>query len=803
MRKRILVWLMVLSMLLPTVCVNAAELLDTEGSLQQEDGDSTQRESKTPDTEEKTLPEGEATPSSEPEEKATPILGQTEEPGKTVEPTALPTETPEREEPVPTETPEATSTPTETPEPEEVTPTPVKTPVVTSMLTAMATPDPTSTATATLTTEVKKWTYKLSHAGIIQENKYPDDDFVRADELEEQVDLEGVRSFIVKSLLAGEEEIDISEYQVPVFYIDQVMSEVLNENPRFFYVVFDDCVVEDTIVKSVIPIYKGNRDEIIQGSTEYEQAVAKALACVDGSMNTMEKACVLHDYLVTHCEYDKSYQRYDAYSALVDGSAVCQGYTLAYLELMQRAGIDCTTVPSNAMNHIWNMILVDGNWYHVDTTWDDPSNWDSKSYCGHKNFLASDAEIRDNQEHHDWDVRYEANSTKFDNAEWKESNSIICKYQGTWYYMGSIGGANGLIGRTGSLENGTSSIVQSLTKRWPVWNQAGYYWKGSFGYITIYDNAIYFNGSDSIYKYKNGQIKELYTYTGGEGYLYDIVTKNDKLYCGVSQSYDGSISYIEVSDPEVEVKPTVKPTATPTVKPTAKPTATPTVAPTVKPTAKPTVEPTAQPTVIPTATPRRPVSSDFPFYDVDVVPGNWKYESVKYVYENGIMNGITNTDGTIDSFQPDEPLTRAMFATVLYRMAGQPPVAFENRFSDVSTGRYYSSAITWAYRNGIVNGYVDGSYGVDDYITREQIAKMLRIYAQVRGYSTSERADINSFPDVSDVSGWAVEHMSWAVGCGMINGKNVGGIYYLDAKGNATRVECAAMLMRFINRYGK
>ena len=121
----------------------------------------------------------------------------------------------------------------------------------------------------------------------------------------------------------------------------------------------------------------------------------------------------------------------------------------------------------------------------------------------------------------------------------------------------------------------------------------------------------------------------------------------------------------------------------------------------------------------------------------------------------------------------------------------------------MSTGRYYSRAITWAYRNGIVNGYVDGSYGVDDYITREQIAKMLRIYAQVRGYSTSERADINSFPDVSDVSGWAVEHMSWAVGCWMINGKNVGGIYYLDAKGNATRVECAAMLMRFINRYGK
>ena len=130
-------------------------------------------------------------------------------------------------------------------------------------------------------------------------------------------------------------------------------------------------------------------------------------------------------------------------------------------------------------------------------------------------------------------------------------------------------------------------------------------------------------------------------------------------------------------------------------------------------------------------------------------------------------------------------------------------MAFENRFSDVTAGRYYSNAIIWAYKNGIVNGYEDGRYGVNDYITREQIAKMLRVYAQVRGYSTSERADINSFPDISEVSGWAVEHMRWAVGCGMINGKNIGGTYYLDAKGNATRAECAAMLTRFINRYGK
>lgn len=217
----------------------------------------------------------------------------------------------------------------------------------------------------------------------------------------------------------------------------------------------------------------------------------------------------------------------------------------------------------------------------------------------------------------------------------------------------------------------------------------------------------------------------------------------------------------------------------------------------------PTVQPTIQPTAAPTATPVYPTPGNFPFNDVDVIPGNWRYESIKYVYENGIMKGITNSDGTIDSFQPDEPLTRAMFAAVLYRMAGQPPVAFENRFSDVAAGRYYSSAILWAYRNGIVNGYADGCYGVDDFITREQMAKMLRIYAQVKGYAANESADIDRFPDASEVSGWAAGHMSWAAGCGIINGKNIEGTFYLDAKGNASRAECAAILTRFINRYGK
>lgn len=187
----------------------------------------------------------------------------------------------------------------------------------------------------------------------------------------------------------------------------------------------------------------------------------------------------------------------------------------------------------------------------------------------------------------------------------------------------------------------------------------------------------------------------------------------------------------------------------------------------------------------------------FPFTDVPATQG-WKYDSIKYVYDNDIMNGISGTTG----FAPDEPLTRAMFATVLYRMAGRPAVQYRNIFEDVPAGQYYSEAVIWAYNTGIVQGVSSTRYGTHENITREQIAKMLMEYGDKVGHFTmNEKADLGSFPDQSDVSGWAVGYMQWAVGSGIVSGSNAGGVYYLDPKGNATRAQCAAMLMRFDMRY--
>ncbi|MBR6770189.1 MAG: chitobiase/beta-hexosaminidase C-terminal domain-containing protein [Lachnospiraceae bacterium] len=197
-------------------------------------------------------------------------------------------------------------------------------------------------------------------------------------------------------------------------------------------------------------------------------------------------------------------------------------------------------------------------------------------------------------------------------------------------------------------------------------------------------------------------------------------------------------------------------------------------------------------------TPSTPTEPKFPFTDVPVIAKHWKYEAVKYVWLNNVMNGISGTT----LFDPDSPLTRAMFATVLYRMADSPVIAFENKFTDVADGKYYSKAIIWANKQGIVSGFTDGSYGVSVNITREQIAKMLFEFAANRKFNTQGKASLESFTDQKSVSHWAVDYMCWAVDAGMISGKpNGDGTFRLDPKGEATRAECAKMLQMFMEKY--
>ena len=183
-----------------------------------------------------------------------------------------------------------------------------------------------------------------------------------------------------------------------------------------------------------------------------------------------------------------------------------------------------------------------------------------------------------------------------------------------------------------------------------------------------------------------------------------------------------------------------------------------------------------------------------PFDDVD--DGDWFAGAVRFVYENGMMNGVSET-----SFAPHAATSRSMIVTILYRLEGEPVVDYAMDFTDVAGDAYYAEAVRWAASEGIVGGYGGGLFGSDDAVTREQLAAILYRYAVYKGYDVSigESTNILSYDDFADLSEYAIPAMQWACGAGVITGVTDA---TLVPQGEATRAQVAAMLMRFVEAIG-
>ena len=177
-----------------------------------------------------------------------------------------------------------------------------------------------------------------------------------------------------------------------------------------------------------------------------------------------------------------------------------------------------------------------------------------------------------------------------------------------------------------------------------------------------------------------------------------------------------------------------------------------------------------------------------PFKDVD--EDDWFYEAVKYTNENKLINGMSTNE-----FGGNISTTRGMIVTILYRYAGAE-ILEESTFDDVAEGSYYSNAIAWAAKNGIVNGMGDNKFAPDEEITREQLATILYRFAEKNGMNVSlgENTNILSYKDFDEIAEYAIPAFKWTCGSGIITGRTM---TTLVPKGTATRAEVATILMRF------
>ena len=390
----------------------------------------------------------------------------------------------------------------------------------------------------------------------------------------------------------------------------------------------------------------------------------------------LEKVFYVHEWLVQNIAYDREHLSDDVQDdhnlrgALLEGTAVCDGYAKTYALTLRKLGITGVLVTSKDIGHAWNMVELDGNWYQVDCTWDDPVDGsDQLGYCMHKHLLCTTEEMNTNHnDDGDDSVAFDlenlgtqnivnlATDDTYENTWWKDKKSAIFPCGGDWYYASG----ERLFWRD-DLGNCDSNLAHE--------DDSGVV-AGSIaldGTLLATDKQAC-EQSSWIKQYELDPASHEVTEKKKESLQsIGIAAQWDGIYYAVSQQeYHQDVrQYIKTRDIPVPTAtptavptatPTAAPTATPTATPTAAPTATPTVAPTATPTAtpaatpvKPTATPTAtpvKPTAAPTATPVKPTATPASGYT------GWKTVNGKdYWYENGVKQGTTGRGKEI--YDPD------------------------------------------------------------------------------------------------------------------------------------------------------
>ena len=212
---------------------------------------------------------------------------------------------------------------------------------------------------------------------------------------------------------------------------------------------------------------------------------------VNDSMTQEQKALTIHDYIVSHSEYDTSYSIYACEGIFMRGIGVCQSYACTYMYILNSLGIDCYFVPSDEMWHGWNIVRIDGALYHVDCTWDDPVE-DEFGMAIHNYFLLSDSAISQ-LDHSDWDAQgMTCTSDAYANAYWRNSASPVVISGGNSYYIAED--RSSLMERNNN--TGAETILTDVYE-----NDNGVYagWENTG--LFYYDGGICYNSSNQILEF--------------------------------------------------------------------------------------------------------------------------------------------------------------------------------------------------------------------------------------------------------------------------------------------------------------
>ena len=372
----------------------------------------------------------------------------------------------------------------------------------------------------------------------------------------------------VDALKNKKDKVNILGLMIPASYtqaleLRNIFVEVLRNNPYYgFYVdlSYNFAVYNISGYCSYFEVHYKDYEEggIEKIQQDIDKATGEIIALLDEDMTDFEKVMTVHDYMVLNYEYDTAViADPDAdvvrdVTIMLTKKGVCMGYSYAFKHVMNELGIECGYVVSEAMNHEWNVVKIDGEWYHIDVTHDDPlfnNKYDMFALVSHKKaFLSSEAIATLGAVGYVLPKGVSARSKKYDDAAWRTNMGAVVTLNGVTYYVDG----NNLVDETGKI------IHSGIAKSYGIWNGVG-----SANQVLLYcglssyDGKLYFNTENAVYSYDpdSGNITKILDtqgicgmYINGDTLYYGKYVFENRMLVKYAKSAEVDISYMRIDE---------------------------------------------------------------------------------------------------------------------------------------------------------------------------------------------------------------------------------------------------------------
>ena len=360
-------------------------------------------------------------------------------------------------------------------------------------------------------------------------------------------------SHLVSQLEKQASSIDVSAYNMNVETFKNAYWALLNSRPDLFYVSGGfSYYASGGIVTSLLPNYKYTGTDLKNRIRAFNSGVARVVAYANKADTAIGKLLLANDYLCVNFEYDTSYSIYSPDEMLSSGKGVCQAYMLLYRAVLNELGLKSDTATSEAMNHTWNMVYLNGSWYHIDVTWNDPLS-DRPLGAFHDNFLRSDSGIRETG-HYSWDFSTAASSTKYDDFFWIDISSPLPVVDDVVYFLDPNAQGEKRVIRSWNIGSGATKAEYTFSAM--VNNQVIYTSDGDPLWVT--GDTFYYGVQNKLYSVDRDSRLVRTEYDAGSSRMIRRLFMNGstlRMYIESWDDFSGSIVTLTQSTPKIFTLP--------------------------------------------------------------------------------------------------------------------------------------------------------------------------------------------------------------------------------------------------------